>query len=189
MADTNKIQYGLKNVYYSVMTNETTWEAPKAWKGAKSLSLSPEGDTSVYYADDMAYFSQDSNNGYTGDLEMTYLSDDVLKDIYGYVETEDGMLVEDANAKPKTIALLFEFNGDVNAVRNILYRVVLGRPETEAKTREDSIEPDTTKIGVTVLSVEDGENQWVKAKCPKGSSGYEAFFTTAPKKPKKKVAM
>jgi phi13 family phage major tail protein len=87
MADQNKIQYGFKNVYYSIITEadgEITFGTPKPWKGARSLTLSAEGETSNYYADDMVYFSTSSNAGYTGTLTMAKMSDDVLKDIYGY---------------------------------------------------------------------------------------------------------
>ena len=169
MADTNKVRYGFKNVYYSVLTEtegEVTFATPKAWKGAKSLTLDPEGDTQTFYADDMAY-----------------LPDDVLKDIFGYFETEDGMLAEDANVAPKSVALLCEFNGDQKAVRHVFYKIVFGRPGTEANTQEDTIEPDTQSIDITCVPIADGEHNWIKAKCPSTSAKYATFFETAPKLP------
>lgn len=184
-ADTNKIKYGFRSLYYSTLKG-TTYEQPKQWKGAKSITLDPEGETSTFYADDTAYFATNSNNGYSGKLEMAYLSDDVLKDIFGYVETEDGMLAEDANVLPKEVALLFEFQGDANATRHILYKVVFARPSEEGETREKSIDPKTTSMDITVVPVEDKEHNWVKAKAVKGATNYDTFFTTAPTLPKAK---
>lgn len=184
MADTNKIQYGFKNVYYSIITeaeNTITFGTPKPWKGARSLTLSPEGETSNYYADDMVYFSTSSNAGYTGTLTMAKMSDDVLKDIYGYVETSDGMLAEDANVLPKNFALLCEFQGDVNATKHIWYKCTPGRPGTDANTKEDNITPDEVSIDLTMVAVEDTSGHaWTKAKCPSTSAKYANFFTAAP---------
>lgn len=187
MADTNKIQFGFKNVYYSIITeseNTITFGTPKPWKGARSLTLSPEGDTSNYYADDMVYFTTSSNAGYTGTLTMAKMTDDVLKDIFGYVETANGMLAEDANVLPKNFALLCEFNGDVNATRHVWYKCTPGRPSTDANTKEDTVTPDEATLDLTMASIEDdGGHAWVKAKCPNTSSAYATFFSTAPALP------
>lgn len=182
MSDKNKIQYGLRNTHYAILTNTSgalTWSEPKPWKGSKSLTLDPEGETSVYYADDTAYFSTNTNNGYTGSFEVSYLSDEILKDIFNYVESNDGMLVEDANAMPNEVALIFEFQGDQHATRHILYRVVFSRPSEEANTKENTIDPDTKSLDFTALPVEDNDHNWVKAKCPKDSAAYDTLFTKA----------
>lgn len=83
MADTNKVKYGIKNVHVVPIESEeggnVTYSTPVAWKGAKSLTLDPEGDTNTYYADNTAYFTTNSNNGYSGSIEMTYLEDAIKK--------------------------------------------------------------------------------------------------------------
>ena len=187
MADSNKIQYGFRNLYYSVITksaDEVTYASPKAWKGAKSITLDAQGETQTYYADDVAYFTSSTNNGYSGTLEMSYLPDDVLKDIFGHVETSDGMLAEDANVLPKEVALIFEFQGDDKATRHILYDVVFGRAGTTGNTKEDAINPDTQSLNITVVPVTDEEGHaWTKAKATSTSTNYATIFTTAPTLP------
>lgn len=188
MADTNKIRYGFRSVYFSVITEgagSTTYAEPVAWKGAKSLSLDAEGETSTYYADDIAYFTTNTNNGYTGTLEMSYLSDEFKEKVLGYVKTQDGMLAEDANVLPKPFALLCEFQGDAKATRHIWYKVVASRPSTEANTKEGSVEPDTISIDISAVPVvsTDGANAWVKADAASDASKYATFFTTAPTLP------
>ena len=57
----NKVQYGLKNVHYATVTvgtNTVTYGSPVAWPGAVSLSLSAEGDTNDFYADNIKYFNE-----------------------------------------------------------------------------------------------------------------------------------
>ncbi len=183
MSDTNKVRYGLKNVHYALLTEDAgtiTYGTPVAWPGAKSITLDPEGDTSTYYADDMAYFTTNSNNGYSGTLEMTYLPEDIKKAIFNNVTTKDGLLAEDANSLPNNVALMFEFTGDKNATKHIFYRVVFGRPSIEGETKEDTVDPKTTSMDITCIPVENDGHAWVKADCFSGTSKYTNFYTVAP---------
>ena len=69
MEEKNKVRFGLKNVHVCSITESAgsiTYGKPTAWKGAKSLTLDPEGDTNTYYADNTAYFTTNTNNGYSG---------------------------------------------------------------------------------------------------------------------------
>ena len=58
MAAKNKIKFGLKNVHYAVMTTSelgvVSWNTPVPIPGAVSMSLAAQGDTSKYYADNIA---------------------------------------------------------------------------------------------------------------------------------------
>lgn len=74
MEDANKVKYEIKNVYVVPIEHEeggnVTYGTPVAWEGFKSFTLDPEGDTNTCYADSTAYFTTNSNNGYSGSIEM-----------------------------------------------------------------------------------------------------------------------
>lgn len=74
MEDANKVKYEIKNVYVVPIEHEEggdiTYGTPVAWEGIKSFTLDPEGDTNTCYADSTAYFTTNSNNGYSGSIEM-----------------------------------------------------------------------------------------------------------------------
>ncbi len=186
MSDNNKVRFGLKNVYFSILTEEAgviTYSTPTHWPGAKSITLDPQGETSTYYADNVAYYSTNSNNGYSGSLEMTYLPEEVKTAIYNNVVTKEGLLAEDANELPNNVALMFEFDGDKKATKHLFYRVVFARPSIEGETKEDTVDPKTTSIDITCLPVENEGHAWVKSDCFVGTSLYDTFYTTAPTLP------
>ena len=84
MANTNKVRFGLKNVYYALIDSETgEYKTPVRLPGAVSLTIDAEGDTSTFYADDIAYYVTSSNAGYSGSIELAALSDQALIDLLG----------------------------------------------------------------------------------------------------------
>lgn len=176
MADTNKIKYGIKNVYYAVATisstGAATYASPKALPGAVSISLDAQGDTTKFYADNIVYFTTVANNGYEGDLELAKVPDDFLTDCLGFIRDASGVLVEDAGATPAHFALMFQFEGDVNAKRTVLYNCVASRPTISGSTKEESIEPQTESISLTATTVYNAvlDKDLVKASCTSTSA-------------------
>lgn len=185
MADTNKIKFGIKNCYYATCTISSTGTAtygtPVALPGAVSLSLDAQGDTNKFYADNIVYFTSVANNGYEGDLELARIPDAFLKDCLGYIEDGSNVLVEDAGAVPVHFALMFQFEGDVNAKRTVLYNCVASRPSMEGDTKEESIEPKTETISITATTIYNAvlNKDVVKASCTETQSTvYNSWLTT-----------
>jgi len=179
----NKVQYGLKNVYYATVTvgtNTVTYGTPVPWPGAVSLSLSAEGDTNDFYADNVRYFTSIANNGYQGDFESAMIPDSFKTSIMGETVgtgTKTGVYYEDATVQPKAFALLFQFEGDENATRHVLYNCKMARPDIESSTTEDGIEVNTVSGEVTASPrAFDGI---VKASCAStAATAYTNWFTT-----------
>lgn len=160
----NKVKYNLKNVHAAVMTEEVvegvteySYAAPQAIPGAVSINLDAEGDSSPFYADGIVYFRTFANNGYSGDLEIALIPEWFRTEILKETLDTNGVLVERAdNSENVKFALLFEFDGDVKAIRHVLYNCTASRPSIESKTKEESIEPGTETLSLTADPREDG---------------------------------
>lgn len=175
----NKIKYGIRNCYYAKATDDgngnLTYGTPVRLPGAVSLSLDAQGETSPFYADDIIYFQSDSNNGYSGSLELALIPDAFRKDILGEVESTNGLLVEKANAPTVEFALLFEFQGDDKATRHALYRCTASRATVAGQTKEATVTPQTETVNITAMPrISD---YIVKSKIPAATTGaYTTWF-------------
>ena len=160
----NKVKYNLKNVHAAKLTetvvdNETTFTygTPKPIPGAVSISLDAEGESNPFYADGIVYFRSVTNNGYSGDLEMALIPEWFRTEILQEELDGKGVLVEKSNnLESVKFALLFEFDGDVNCIRHVLYNCTSSRPSIESETKEDAIEPGTEKLSITADPRADG---------------------------------
>lgn len=183
MADTNKIKYGIKNVYYAIATIATdgtaTYGSPKALPGAVSLSMDAQGDTTNFYADNIVYYQSVANNGYEGDLELAKITDDFRKDVLGEIADTNGALYEHAAPATVHFALLFQFEGDAHAKRHVLYNCIAGRPNIEGNTKENTNEPQTETVPITATTILVGNKDVVKASVtPTEAAQYNAWLTT-----------
>ena len=157
----NKVKYNLKNVHAAKLTKgddgNFTYDTPQAIPGAVSISLEAEGDSSPFYADGIVYFRSTANNGYSGDLEIALIPEWFRTEILQEVKDNNGVLVEHSDVTESVyFALLFEFDGDIKAIRHVLYNCTASRPSIESETKEETIEPCTETLSLTADPREDG---------------------------------
>lgn len=156
MADQNKIKYGLCNVYWAPLTiteGVPSFGTPVAFPGAVSISLPPAGENEPFYADNIEYYTVPGAVGYNGELEMAYVKDDFAAYAYGEITDDDGVVYEEAVPTLGAFALTFQFEGDANAVRHVLYNVTASKPEVNSSTRGETIEPQTSTIPIRANSL------------------------------------
>ncbi|MCD8355989.1 MAG: phage tail protein [Clostridia bacterium] len=161
----NKIKYNLKNVYAAKLIETIgedgaavyTYDTPKAIPGAVSISLDAEGETSPFYADGIVYFRSSTNNGYSGDLEIALVPEWFRTEILQEMLDSNKVLIEKSTVTESVkFALLFEFDGDVNAIRHVMYACSAARPSVASQTKEDTIEPGTETLSLTADPRSDG---------------------------------
>jgi len=156
----NKVRFGLKNVYYSVLTEGSTnsFATPVAVPGAVSMTLDSNVANGTFYADNVSYYTTFSNNGYTGTLEMARIPDSMLTAVFGMsVGSSDKILYEDSDDSPKPFALLFQIEGDQESELNVLYRVLpTSKPTAGSQTVEESVEPVTQSFDFQALPLVTG---------------------------------
>ena len=159
MPDTNKenkVQFNLKNVHYAVK-NDATYGTPVPVPGAVKLNLSSEGDSTPFYADGIVYYQSVANNGYSGDLEIALVPIQMLKDIWGFAEDANKVIVEDANVEPAAFALLFQIDGDSTNSLYVMYSATAQRPAIASATNEASKTPQTQSLPMTAIPNDSGK--------------------------------
>lgn len=147
----NKIKFGLKNVHRAEITISDTgvvsYGNPKKMEGAVTLTLDPAINSTQVPADDLPDFAiLDENNGYTGSMEFTNLSDEDRIAIFGERLDDNGVLVESADDQPKPHAYLFEISGDKNKIRHVLYNVRGTKPSAGSTTGKTQNQSDVMNI-------------------------------------------
>ena len=179
----NKVKYGLKNVHYAVATideatNTATYGTPKPWPGGVSLSLDAEGEVTKFRADNIDYYVGQSNNGYSGSLESALVPESFKKDVLGEIEDANGVWVENAEAKTVHFALMFQFEGDQNAVRHVMYNCTASRPSVSGNTTDTNIEPQTESVDLTASPIHNAslDKDLVKARIKQDEAQYSSWF-------------
>lgn len=158
----NKVKFGLKNVHYALVTETTqsgvttsSYGTVKALPGAVSLSLSNSSSKSVFRADNEDYYISYGEGGFTGDLEVARVNEDFLKDVLGYKEDDDKILVQDSGSFQQTtyFALMFEFAGDQGTQKHCLYKCSAAPIDLGSQTTGEggSTDPQTETLSLTVV--------------------------------------
>lgn len=184
----NKVTFGLKNVHYATYTElngVVTFDAPIPMRGGVSLTTEPRGELVEFYAEDMLYYSASNNQGYNGTLSIANIPESFLINALGEeLDETDKVLNELSDAKGKPFALLFEFDGDVKAVRHVMYNCTASRPNVSSTTKTNTAEPNTNELTFVSSPIVIDGKRMVKTKtsATTPTAIYDAWYTAVYKK-------
>lgn len=184
----NKVEFGLRNVHYATYTEAAgvvTFDTPIRIPGGVSITTTPRGETTEFYADDMLYYAASNNDGYDGTLTIAKLPEQFVVDALGEeLDADDKVLNEFSDANGKPFALLFEFDGDVKATRHVLYNCNASRPGASSSTKTNTREPNTTELSLIASPIVLDGKRFVKTKTTPSTpdSVYNAWYTAVYKK-------
>ena len=127
-----------------------SYGTPVAIPGAVNLTLEAQGDSNKFYADNMAYYVSETNDGYEGDLEIARIPEAMLVDVFKQtLDSTQKVLYEDNDAEVAAFALLFQIEGDDNKELHVLYNCKASRPQIAGSTVTESKEPQTQTLSIT----------------------------------------
>lgn len=181
----NKVTFGLDKVHIAFFDKAATagqpaWEVPIPIPGAVRWAPEAQGETSTFYADNMAYFLVTSNNGYTGELEMANIPDEIKARMFGWKIDDNGMLVEIADGMPEKFALLGQVKGDKRDRRFVYYDCQAARTAKENTTKGESTEIVGETLSMTSSPIEINDNVIVKGDLELNATNatqFNSFFT------------
>ena len=178
MAEKNKVEFGLENVHYAAvtydeLTGKATYGEVKKWPGAVELSLEPAGDVLKFKADNIDYWTNQNNQGYEGTFTSALVPDEFATNHLGETLNKDGTVSEYATAQSTPFALMYQFEGDKNATRYVLYHCVANRAPLGSTTKDNG-EPNTRAMNFTASPRPD--DKLVKHKAYKDQVVYNTWF-------------
>ena len=178
----NKVEFGISNLYvgtYSINpSGSVVMGTPYHQAGAVSFSPEEQSESNNFYADNVIYWSGYTGGTFEGDLEVAKFDDTFKTQFLGYISKGDGGLACVKNAVKPKVYIAFQVEGDAESRRVIMYNCSLGGITREYATEEDSIEPATETIAVTVAG--DNKSGVSMVAYGQAASGYSTLFTNPP---------
>lgn len=178
----NKVKFGLSNVHIAPITysgSTVTYGTIFDLKGAVNLSLDPAGESADFYADNTKYFSDATNQGYTGTLEIALINNDFREKILGQYKDANGAFIENAGDTLSDFALGCQFEGDSKGTRYWFYQCSVSRPSVASQTIETSKTPVTDTLNITITArISDKAVMAKMENTDDNTTAYNGFFST-----------
>lgn len=184
-----RVRYGLKNLYYSSITENAdgtlTYATPIAIPGAKSITMKPKTSKTEDYADDGLWYVDSMTYGYDGSFEVedTLAFQNFCNEVFSRSATKGSSYLETPAQRHKPFCLLGEFGlaGSTETGRRFcLYYVIADTPEESGSTNS----PDKTIATYTVnfTAIPDPAGRHLKYSENSSGSLYDTFFVAVPLK-------
>ena len=175
----NKVEFGISNLHvftYDDSSTPTVLGTPYHQEGAVNFAPEQDADNNVFYADNIAFWSEYNEGPFEGDLEVAKFDDNFKLQFLGYKQLANGGLAQVKGATKPKVCIAFEIEGDVEKRRACFYNCSLGVIGREYATIEDSKEPATETLGITCVG--DKASGVTKATFTPDDPEYNVLFTS-----------
>ena len=160
-----------------------TYGTPVKFKGARVINWTPSGDQINVYADGTIIFTGKNNDGYTGTMEFTNVDEDFAAYAFGEEVSENKKLqYEPQEAEVNRFALLWEWQGDQNRTRHVMYNVTANRPDLSVTTKGDGGSKTAQYQTINLVAIPRPNDEVVKSRTRTDTDQtvYDNWFTTVP---------
>lgn len=178
----DKVIFGLENVYCGEYTEDSsgnvTMGTPDHLEGAVRMSQDPETEDVKFYADNRVYYQTTDDNGVSGELEFAYFPDWFKAKYLNYDIVPGGGIGQNRNKQNKKMYFVWEFKGDKQKRRGIMYNVSPGMINREYSTTENTKEPVTATLPYSCVGSD--ATGITKVAFKPGDTYYNSMFTSPP---------
>lgn len=179
----NKVEFGISQLHIGTYTvgagGTVTLGTPYHQAGAVSFAPEESSESNNFYADNITYWSGYSGGSMSGDLTVAKFDDDFKTQFLGYVTLTAGGLANVKGATKPNVYIAFQVEGDAESRRIIMYNASLGSIVREYSTIEETKEPVTESIPVTIAG-DNATGITVVSYVPGDGTVYDDLFTTPP---------
>lgn len=178
-----RIKYSVKDFYAAFVKSETDdaieYDTPISIPGLKTISVDPAGEDIEENADGITWYTGQTNNGYTGNLEFedTASLTEFTSKAFGRTTDANGLVVENALDEPLYFAGMFEHelrNGTAVGRRSCLYYMHLNRGSDTGDQKT------VTTNTIPFVAIPRPTDNAVKCSAESTDTAYASFFTKVP---------
>lgn len=177
----NKVEFGISDLYVGTYTDSggtITLGTPYHQKGAISFSPEENSESTKFYADNILYWTGFTGGTFEGDLEVAKFDDQFKQDFLGYIVKTDGGIGLAKNPTKPDVYIMLETQGNSEPRRVIFYNCQLGGITRSYETIEETTEPTTETLSVTVSG--DNTTGLSYVSYTESATGYATLFTNPP---------
>ena len=178
----NKVEFGISNLYVGTYTvdddGDVTLGSPVAQPGAVSFSPEEQSQENKFYADNIVYWAGYSGGSLQGELVVAKFDDTFKTTFLGYTALDDGGIALIKGATKPNVYIMFQVEGDYESRRVIMYNATLGGITRSYNTIEETKEPTTETLQVTVAG--DNGTGITMVSYKESDAAYETLFTSPP---------
>lgn len=178
----NKVEFGISKLHvgtYNIGPDGTAvLGTPFHQIGSVSLSLEPEEETSEFSADNITFWEEITDNGFSGSIQVAKFDEEFKTQFLGYKSLSGGGIAKLKNIPKPLVYVAFQGEGDKESRRCILYNVSLGGISTEYTTIKKTKEPRVESIKIAVTG--DNKTGIVQTVFKPDDENYDTLFTNPP---------